>query len=319
MSTIGILSIGEMGLGIASLLRDHSFHVVTSLGQRSEATRKRAVSAGVEMLPDDAALVERCDVLLSIVPPKDAFATAERVRDAVKGVAGAGKPLYYLDLNAVSPRSARATAGALAECENVTFIDGGIIGGPPKSKESSNDATGTTTTWTKPSLVVSGPTQLHDLSPDGPFLTSVLNIRHISPTLGTASGLKMCFASMTKGLTAIAIQAFTTAHTLGVHDELVSHLAEYSSKTGELAKAGLTGMPPKAYRWVAEMEMIDETFKEEGGFEGGMFGEVARVYDLVAHGTELGKERTGERKRGRTTEDVAGLVGEAIGKKAKVE
>ena len=51
----------------------------------------------------------------------------------------------------------------------------------------------------------------------------------------------MCFASTTKGLTAIAIQSFTTAHRLGVLDELQQHLKEYSPKTGELAAKGLIG------------------------------------------------------------------------------
>ena len=60
----------------------------------------------------------------------------------------------------------------------------------------------------------------------------------------------MCFASTTKGLTAIAIQSFTTANTLGVLDQLQLHLKEYSPKTGELAAKGLMGMPPKAYRYV---------------------------------------------------------------------
>lgn len=77
----------------------------------------------------------------------------------------------------------------------------------------------------------------------------------------------MCFASTTKGLTAIAIQSFTTAHALGVLDDLQAHLKDYSPKTGELAAKGLVGMPPKAYRWVDEMKEIAETFHTEGGFD----------------------------------------------------
>ena len=101
----------------------------------------------------------------------------------------------------------------------------------------------------------------------GHHLAKILNLKHIADTIGPASGLKMCFASTTKGLTAIAIQSFTTAHTLGVLDELQAHLKDYSPKTGELAAKGLVSMPPKAYRWVDEMKEIAETFHTEGGFD----------------------------------------------------
>ena len=130
----------------------------------------------------------------------------------------------------------------------------------------------------------------------------------------------MCFASTTKGLTAIAIQSFTTAHTLGVLDDLQAHLKEYSPKTGELAAKGLVGMPPKAYRWVDEMKEIAETFHTEGGFERDMFDGVSEVYRFVADETSLGREKTEDRKVGKTPEDVARLMGQGLErKKEKVE
>ena len=141
---------------------------------------------------------------------------------------------------------------------------GKIIGGAPKLKPDGS--------WTKPSIVVSGPQSLENAPISGLHLAKVLNLKHIADTIGPASGLKMCFASTTKGLTAIAIQSFTTAHTLGVLDDLQAHLKDYSPNTGELAAKGLVGMPPKAYRWVDEMKEIAETFHTEGGFEVRVFG-----------------------------------------------
>lgn len=56
--------------------------------------------------------------ILSIVPPKDAVQTAKRILDALDGEsnARAGKlhPLYYLELNAVSPETVKSI-GALFE------------------------------------------------------------------------------------------------------------------------------------------------------------------------------------------------------------
>ena len=175
-------------------------------------------------------------------------------------------------------------------------------------------------TWTKPSLVVSGPYSLDSAPVSGPHLAQILNVKHIAPTIGPASGLKMCFASTTKGLTAIAIQSLTTAHRLGVLDQLRSHLEQYSPKTGELTAKGLVGMPPKAYRWVDEMKEIAETVSAEGGFEKDIFSGVSEVYRFVADETELGKEKTESRKVGKTPEDVARILGHRMEmKKQKTE
>ena len=54
----------------------------------------------------------------------------------------------------------------------------------------------------------------------------------------------------------------------------------------------------------------------EGG-GGGLFQEVAGVYDFVANGTELGEEKTESRKRGLDTGDVALLVAEGLDRKKK--
>lgn len=137
-------------------------------------------------------------------------------------------------------------------------------------------------------------------------------MRHINNTVGSATGLKMCFASLSKGFTALAIQSFTTAQKIGILDELRSHLDEYSPGTKTKAEKGLTGMPPKAYRWVAEMDEIAATFEADGGFseDESIFRSIARVYDFVANGTELGKETVENRQRGKTADDVAKLMTE---------
>lgn len=71
-------------------------------------------------------------------------------------------------------------------------------------------------------------------------------------------------------------------------------------------------MPPKAYRWVREMEEIAATHAEEGGFELGLFEGVAGVYRALAEDPVLGAEKTEDRKRGRTVDDVAAAMGEGL-------
>lgn len=254
------------------------------------------------MLEQDGDIVDQADYILSIVPPRDALATAKRVVAAKLELEKRRSPLYYVDLNAIAPRSARQIAEIFVPVtEQVKFIDGGIIGGPPAPKPDSPGE------WKKPSLVVSGPHSLHqDHSGHGASLASVLNMRHVADEIGPASGLKMCFASTTKGLTAIAIQSFTTASRLGVLDELREHLSNYSPKTGQLAEAGVKGMTTKAYRWVEEMRQIGETFEVDGGWEkdAAIFPGAAALYDFVA-----GVEGVGGKKGLEVEQVVEGLTG----------
>ena len=147
---------------------------------------------------------------------------------------------------------------------------------------------------------------------NGLNFAEVLNLKHIADTIGPGTGLKMCFASTTKGFTAIAIQSFTTAHALGVLPDLQSHLKDYSPKSGELAARGLVGMPHKAYRWVREMEEIADTFSESGGFDRDLFHGVSEVYKTVAEHTELGRQSMTKEKDGLTPEKVAQLMNEGM-------
>lgn len=196
---------------------------------------------------------------MSIVPPRDAYETAKRIHAATPKERN--QPLYYIDLNAVAPASAVETSRLLADKPNTIFIDGGIIGGVPYPLDAAGEVEGKVR-WHCPSLIVSGPAKLPDKA-----LASLLNIDHIHGPIGAATGLKMCYACMTKGFYALAIQAFTTAHELGVLHELRSYLGRYNPATLKFAERGLVTMPPKAYRWVHEMLEIAETMAGEGGFE----------------------------------------------------
>jgi 3-hydroxyisobutyrate dehydrogenase-like beta-hydroxyacid dehydrogenase len=270
--SIGVVSTGEMGLGIAKLLVAHGYEVFTYAEDRSQNTRDNATSAGVHLAKSIVELTDSIDALLSIVPPRDALATAKRFADAVSE-SGRGRPLYYLDLNATSPSTAKRTARLFSKFEQIKLIDGGIIGGVPhplpasstqaQPNGSSQDAAkGSRPHWHCPRLLVSGPDQLPD-----PQLSQTLNIDHLSDEIGAATCVKMCFAATTKGFISLAIESYTTAHQLGVLDSLRSYLSRYHPATHTLAEKGLVTMPPKAYRWVGEMKEIGQTFEDGGCFK----------------------------------------------------
>ncbi|KAL4879012.1 6-phosphogluconate dehydrogenase [Aspergillus karnatakaensis] len=327
--TIAILSIGEMGLGIANLLLTHGY--------------KRARSAGITLHPNLPSLLASSSILLSIVPPKDAYATAQRVLDAFppsdNPTSKREDPLYYLDLNATSPSLATRTASLLSASDAILFLDGGIIGGPPVAVPVPVPIIKNTTTTadnesdpkftargskshTTPSIPLSGPVHLPD-TPVFTHLSNLLHMKHISEKIGAASGVKMCFASLTKGVYALAIQSYVTADSLGVYGELKGYMEEHNPGTKGIVDGGVVGMPPKAWRWVGEMRMIAEMMGEEGGWrwrggsegEGGLFEEIAEVYRVVAEDTELGKEVSGRRERGTTVEDVVRVMREGMERK----
>lgn len=144
-----------------------------------------------------------------------------------------------------------------------------------------------------------------------------MNVKVISDQIGAASTLKSCFAGLSKGLCALGIATYTTAHTAGVLPELQSHLADLYPAIHGVVEKSITTMPPKAYRWVDEMKHIGETLADEGNLPAGqsMFSGVSGLYKVVADDTVLGQEVTGKRKRGTTVEDVAEAIKTGIEEK----
>jgi hypothetical protein len=285
------------------------------LTARSENTLTRIRSAAIETLPSDQELVVQADYIFSIVPPRDALATGRRIAEACRlpdtatlraAVKDSG-PLYFLELNATAPRLAEEIA-TLFRDESATSVrchclDGGIIGGPPAQ----NTPDGT---WTKPSVVLSGAAP-ESLPPTFAGLAAVVNMKIVSPRIGGASTLKLSFASLTKGLTALSILSFSTAQQAECLPELLEHLDQYSPRTAALARNGVIGMSPKAYRWVDEMRGIGEAFDTEGHWGGTgarVYGAFAEVYRSIAEETVLGEERVEHRSRGTTVEDAAQII-----------
>ncbi|KAF3902248.1 hypothetical protein AA313_de0203614 [Arthrobotrys entomopaga] len=337
LPTVAILAPGEMGTGIGIMLRHHGYTVATQLHGRSEYTVQRARDAQFHCYPSDEDIIAECTYVFSIVPPAEAIATARRIAEAAVSFASAAvapehppAPLYFLDMNATSPATARAIAALFTGVNlqlqsnpagrRIVFVDGAIIGGPPKLDPHNGE-------WFKPNIIVSGPTKLsltafneHDDATtlveteedDGEILERILGVKWVGSEIGQASGVKMCFASLTKGLTALAIESFTTASALGLLKPLQDQLAEKTPLISGFVNNAIVQMPPKAYRWVGEMEEIAETFYTEGGFDRTIYQGTAEVFRTINEDTELGRERSGMRNRGKTVEDVTGLLAEGM-------
>ncbi|TGZ81661.1 6-phosphogluconate dehydrogenase C-terminal domain-like protein [Ascodesmis nigricans] len=294
---VAILSLGEMGFGHAQLLKAHGYRVLTNLEGRSEATQQRALQSGVELITNDISLITETDIFLSIIPPSEALSTAQRIATAYQQTFH--KPLYYVDLNALSPNTVKEVSQNFNPSWPIHFIDGAIIGPPARPPTPSNPS------WYVPRIVISG---AHELPTE---LRSLLVMKHIGPEIGQASALKMSFATLFKGFTSLALLSFTTAERHGVYDALREEMDEFFPPFGGMAgrflEGNMKGVPKKAYRWVTEMEEIDATHRETG-FDEGVFEAVARVYGLVDKETEVGRRRAKDVE----VEEVLKSVDEAL-------
>ncbi|KAK4165698.1 6-phosphogluconate dehydrogenase [Cladorrhinum sp. PSN259] len=310
---IAIISMGDMGAGIAKLLTAHNYAVLTNVTDRSEDTISRAISASATLVASDSLLLQ-ADLILSIVPPASALSTAQRILSAFTPSSSSQiQPPTYIDLNAVSPSTSRQIASLFSSHPSrISFLDGAILGHPPRLSPSTPTQS---KKWAVPLLPLSGPALPSALTPE---LRSLLNTKYLGPEVGKASGLKMVFASLSKGYAAIAVQAVTTAHNLGVLDELKSSLVEIQGAgADQKLERAVAGLAPKAGRWVKEMQEIASTHENDGGLEPDIFLGAAEVFRTVAEDTVLGQEKIGKSKRGTNAEDVAVAVAEGLAERKR--
>ena len=241
-TTIGVLHPGEMGAAVAAALRLRGHDVVWASEGRSAATAARASTAGLRDVGSAEAMAAACDVVISVCPP----GAAAGVAVAMGGFAGT-----YVDANAVSPTTARAI-GAIVEAAGATFVDGGIVGSPPREP-------GTTR------LYLSGPSAAEVAAL---FAGTVLETPVVSERIGDASAVKMTYAAWTKGTAALVLAVRETARAEGVEEALVAEWARSLPDLADEHARAMRSAATKGWRWVAEMEEIAATFAATGQPDG---------------------------------------------------
>jgi 3-hydroxyisobutyrate dehydrogenase-like beta-hydroxyacid dehydrogenase len=268
--TVTIIAPGNMGAGVGKRLTENGVSVLTSLAGRSAESEKRARDAGMRDA-DDRALME-ADFLLSIVPPGEALALAKRLAPVLSA---ANKKPAYVECNAVSPRTMLAIADVVA-ATGASFVAAGIIGPPPKP--------GSTNT----KIYTSGP-HARDLA--------VLNghgmiVRVLDGPLAAAAALKMSYAGITKGFTALGASMMLAATREGAAAALKSELGESRPDLLGYLTRQTPDMYGKAYRWVAELDEI-ASFVGEDHPEHEMLAAAARLYERIAEDVAGDKAETG--------------------------
>jgi 3-hydroxyisobutyrate dehydrogenase-like beta-hydroxyacid dehydrogenase len=253
-----------MGAAIGNTLVHGGLDVVTPLDGRSNLTRTRAAESRMRDIGTVDALVREADIVLSVLVP----AEAERIADAVvEAMTATGQHPPFVECNAIAPQTVSRIAERITAA-GTAFIDAGIIGSPPTPGGDN--------------------TRFHCSGPDTSAFEALsehgLDVRHVGPNIGQASGLKMVYAATTKGTYALWTELLVAARALDLDDALKAELGE-----GVIAQQmfkGIPDTPRRARRWVGEMEEIALTF-EGLGLTPKMLEGAADVYRLESD-TPLG-------------------------------
>lgn len=237
---IAIIHPGAMGVAVASALKTSGSRVIWASEHRSKHSQARANQANLEDLVNLEKLVAQSDIIFSVCPPSSA-------KDVAQSIADLGFQGLYVDANAVSPSSTLEVAG-IVENTGASFIDGSIIGGPPKKKHATR-------------LYFSGEKASH-ITPL--FENSLFQTLALDGDVSAASALKMAYAAWTKGSSALLLNVRALAKATGVEDALLNEwdkslpdLRARSERTAFIASQ-------KAWRFTGEMNEIANSFATQG-------------------------------------------------------
>lgn len=240
--TVGLLHPGSMGAPVGREAARNGARVLWSRQGRSPATAARADQAGLSPTGSLRQVVEAADIVVSVCPP----AVAEQV---AAGVAALGFDGLYVDANAISPGRMQRIAATLA-ATGAHAVDGAIIGPPP-------------TAATRTRLYLAG---AHD---DVASVTALFTGSQVQPTAlpgepGTASALKMAYASFQKASQPLAALAHAIAARHGVTDLLTEEARDRLPGTSLADPDRLPDAAAKAWRWGPEMREVADTLRVLG-------------------------------------------------------
>ena len=265
---VAVVAPGMMGAAVGGRLAAHGLKVLTSLTGRSDDTIKRAKAAGLTAASDEE--IAAADFILSILPPGDAVKLAQRFAPAL--TASNAKPVF-VDCNAISPPTAEKVAAVIAPDRlAVRRRRHHRLAAAPEGGQ--------------------GPEILR-LRSAGGALRGAQEFRprraRAPGPLTAASAMKMSYAGITKGTQALAAVMMLAATRGGTADALFAELKDSQPQMLAYMQRALSIMPPKAYRWVAEMhEIADFVSEDPAGHE--LYSGAAHFYEQVARDFEGDKK-----------------------------
>ncbi len=233
-----------MGAAVAAALKTSKEQIIWASEGRSEETKTRAFQAGLQDFIHLETLVQKSDLIFSVCPPASALELATKA-------ASFGFKGTYVDVNAIAPETSSAVAKLIRNV-GAHFIDGSVVGGPPKEKGETR-------------IYFSGE-QAEEIC--SLFRASLFDAVDLGSNETAASALKMAYAAWTKGSSALLLNVRALAKGAGVEEAL---LKEWRLSLPDLElrsdRTAFTASQ-KAWRFIGEMQEISKTFKDLGLHEG---------------------------------------------------
>ena len=260
MTVVGIVSPGAMGSAIGRVLVAGGQRVVATTEGRS--ARTRGLAEGLELLSSLDEVVGVSDVVLSIVPPGRAAEVARLICASARR--REARPLV-VEVNAVSPQTVTTIAGGVAEA-GLELVDGSISGPPPNRPDIT-------------CVFLSGPAAARVAGLAAPGL----ELRVVGETVGLASAVKMCTASVYKGQTVLLAQALRAAASYGVLETVVDDLRRNDPELAAGAAHALYRLAAKSARYVPELHEISSAQKA-AGLSPDLFTSLAEITDAISRG-----------------------------------
>jgi 3-hydroxyisobutyrate dehydrogenase-like beta-hydroxyacid dehydrogenase len=242
-SVVGILSPGVMGTALAEVLLAGGCDVITTLNGRSPRTAELCERSGIAIRTCITDVIDDADVVISAVTPRAALPLAKQVG---KSAANRGRPLTYIDVNSVSPRTVEQIAEEFRGL-SVRFVDAAIHGIAGRLK-------------TQGTIFASGPTA--DVVDR--FFGSEVRVQILGKDLGRASLMKMMLGGMSKGIIGLFLQSSLLAQNAKMTDEFCAALGHYYPDVLSFVERSLPTYPQHAGRRAQEMREFADTLELTG-------------------------------------------------------
>ena len=287
--TLGVVSPGDMGHVVGSVVANKGYRVITFLDGRSDVTRRRAERSSLEDVGSLVNLIREADVILSILPPEVALDFAGEAADCMRDL---GASPLFSDCNAISPETT-LKIDTLMKNAGSSFVKVGIIGPPPRR--------GVTTKFYASG---SHTGQLAFLDGDG------ISYRPLGDEITRAAALKMCYAGLTKGTMTLQTSVLTVGKLLGIGDELQAEFSDSQKFHWDLMNKRVPFYAADAGRWAGEMDEISKTFMDVG-VSGNLHRGAAEVFRLL-DASPLGAETRETLNQDRTLDQTIKIYADTV-------
>ena len=207
-STIGILYPGEMGSNFGKLLCEAGFRVITTVEGRSPRTHRLCHESGLSVVDSLGEVIERSDIVISLVSPGAAFSVA---RDVAATLDGSSRSLLYIEANSISPMTVARISEVLGRA-NVDLVDASIFGLASQLRQ-------------RGTLYLSG-SRVKEISV---LFESIMRVKVAGEVPGQASALKMIVSGIPKGLSALFLETMLFAQDMHLVTEAIEACDEIRS------------------------------------------------------------------------------------------